>query len=270
MRPVLAYAVDLGTNTVDGAFGGDGEEVAVSVDDARLAGQPTAKTLTGGGECVVDAAGARDLLPRVAHPGGTATLVGNRFASSMRGVLDQLGSVEQVHKQAAELAQAQSIEEQRSDARQAMQRRQQHLKETTPEPPSPGSSAVNSPQAGLEAEGATVADTVARAKAQTDAKAPPPPPRAGRANELKGLLPPQPAASVHYAATPLTATSDAGHAAARSEAAHHGVEEEPVRGPHKGLAGLGTYATADLTMQFDPSGSWRPLAKIIVGRLPAS
>jgi len=57
-----------------------------------------ARALTIGGDFIVDSAEAQDLLPRVAQLPDTTTPVGSRFATAMRGVLNYMGSAEQLHR----------------------------------------------------------------------------------------------------------------------------------------------------------------------------
>ena len=97
LRTILANAMKVDRETVDGVFCEAGEKVPLSEDDARLAGHPTANMLTIGGEFNAPADDARDLLPRVAQLDDGTTPVGNRFATELSDALGYMGSIEQLH-----------------------------------------------------------------------------------------------------------------------------------------------------------------------------
>jgi len=98
MRRILAAALQVDRDTLNGVFCEEGEEVPLSEDDARLAGQATARTLTIGSDLNADVDEAQDLLPRVAQLPDTTTPVGMHFVIAMRGALNYIGSVEQLHR----------------------------------------------------------------------------------------------------------------------------------------------------------------------------
>jgi len=98
LRTMVAAALEVDRKTVDGIFCEPGEEIQLSKDDAHLAGHPTARTLTIGGNCNVDANKAQDLLPKVAQMSDSGTSAGNRFATALRDAVGYLGPIEHLHK----------------------------------------------------------------------------------------------------------------------------------------------------------------------------
>jgi len=101
LRTILVSALGVGRDTVEGVFCEAGEQVPLSEDDARLAGKPTARSLTIGGDVHPDVfesvPTAQDLLDRVAQLPDRRTAVGTRFATAMWDSVDYIGSVEQLH-----------------------------------------------------------------------------------------------------------------------------------------------------------------------------
>ena len=98
LHTILANALEVHRDTVKDVFFEVGEEVMLPKDDALLAGQPTARALTLGGDLVVNATEAPDVLLRVAQLPDSKVPVGNRFANALKSALDYMGSVENLRK----------------------------------------------------------------------------------------------------------------------------------------------------------------------------
>jgi len=98
LQSILAVALEVAQDTVDGVFCEAVKRVPLSKHDARLAGQDTAWALTIGGELNADIAEAKDLLPKAAQLSDSKTPEGSRFASAMSGALDFVGPIEQLRR----------------------------------------------------------------------------------------------------------------------------------------------------------------------------
>lgn len=95
---ILASALNVEKNALTGVFCEVGAEVALSDEDARLAGQPTARVLTIGGELgLPEAVDPQAMLQMIAQLSDHRSAVGSRFATGMSSEVFYLHSIYQMH-----------------------------------------------------------------------------------------------------------------------------------------------------------------------------